>query len=67
MYDIEKRVLLIRPTVGALIGILKELPPDAEIIFSGSDYGYLHVKNDGLVINLDVDDLDDYYGVEEEV
>lgn len=67
MYDISKRVLLIKPTVEALIGILSDLPKDAEVMFCGCDCGYLHVNKESTTICIDSEDLDeDYFNGEEE-
>lgn len=71
MYDIKERVLLVKPKVGVLIDILKEMPQDADVVFCGDDCGYIHVERDKSVINIDTEDLDEGYveddmtGVEE--
>ncbi len=64
VYDINKRILVLCPSVGTLVDILNTLPRDAKVMFSGCDCGYLHVNKDETVICIDSEDLDEDYGEE---
>ena len=61
MYDLNKRLPCFKPTVGAMIAALSELPQNAEVLFNGCDCGYIHVSEDQNTISFDADSLDEEY------
>lgn len=64
MYDITKRKQF--DTVGDLKELLKDLSDNTKIVVTGDDYCWFHIEEDGSVVCLDVEDLDDCYEIEEE-
>ena len=59
MYDITKRKQF--STVGELKELLKNIPDETQIVVTGDDYCWFHIEQDGSVICLDVEELDDAY------
>ena len=59
MYDITKRKQF--KTVGDLKELLKNIPDETQIVVTGDDYCWFHIEEDGSVICLDVEELDDAY------
>ena len=64
MYDITKRKQF--KTVGDLKELLKNIPDEAQIVVTGDDYCWFHIEQDGSVICLDVEELDEVYDEYEE-
>lgn len=62
MYDITKRKQF--ETVGDLKALLKYIPDETKIVVTGDDYCWFHIEQDGSVICLDVEELDDAYDEE---
>ena len=62
MYDISKRFHKDDLSVAELIEQLKKLPQTAKVCICGDDCCHIHVEQDGSVVNLDTEDLDDCYG-----
>jgi len=71
MYDIHKRKQF--TTVGELKTLLANERDDAKVTICGDDNCWIHVEEDGSVITLDNEDLDeideyaDYMGTQEEI
>lgn len=61
MYDLSKRFHKDSMTVKELIEQLCKLPLRAEVCICGDDNCYLHTEQDGSVVNLDTDPLDECY------
>lgn len=61
MYDKNKRIFKENITVNELCNILSTLPPRAKICICGDSYCYIHVEQDGSVVNLDNEDLEECY------
>ena len=61
MYDINKRKELYNATVKDVMEILAELPEDAQVVFDGDEYGYIHIEKDLSVVSFDSSGLDDDY------
>lgn len=61
MYDINKRKTLKNPTVGDLIKYLSQLPKGAMLLCCGDNYSCIHVEQDGSVVCIDTEDLDECY------
>ena len=59
MYDIKKKKQF--ETVGDLKALLKDIPDETKIVVTGDDYCWFHIEQDGSVICLDVEELDDAY------
>lgn len=59
MYDITKRKQF--KTVGDLKVLLKNIPDETQIVVTGDDYCWFHIEQDGSIICLDVEELDDAY------
>lgn len=59
MYDITKRKQF--GTVGELKELLKNIPDETQIVVTGDDYCWFHIEQDGSVICLDVEELEDAY------
>lgn len=59
MFDIEKRAQF--NTVGDLKQLLKDIPDNVKIVITGDDYCWFHIEQDGSVICLDCEELDDAY------
>ena len=59
MYDITKKKQF--KTVGDLKELLKDIPDETQIVVTGDDYCWFHIEEDGSVICLDVEELDDAY------
>ena len=62
MYDATKRKQF--ETVGDLKELLKNIPDETKIVVTGDDYCWFHIEQDGRVIRLDVEELDDAYNEE---
>lgn len=62
MYDLTKRKQF--ETVGDLKELLKNIPDETKIVVTGDDYCWFHIEQDGSVICLDVEELDDAYNEE---
>lgn len=63
MYDITKRKQF--STVGDLKELLKNIPDETQIAVTGDDCCWFHIEQDGSVICLDVEELDDCYEEDE--
>ncbi len=61
MYDKNKRVVKENITVNELCNILSALPARAKISICGDSNCYIHVEQDGSLINLDNEDLEECY------
>ena len=61
MYDKNKRVVKGNITVNELCNILSTLSARAKICICGDSNCYIHVEQDGSVINLDNEDLEECY------
>lgn len=59
MYDITKRKQF--KTVGDLKELLNNIPDETQIVVTGDDYCWFHIEEDGSVICLDIEELDDAY------
>lgn len=59
MYDITKRKQF--STVGDLKKLLENIPDETQIVVTGDDYCWFHIEEDGSVVCLDVEELDDAY------
>lgn len=59
MYDITKKKQF--ETVGDLKELLKDIPDETKIVVTGDDYCWFHIEQDGSVICLDVEELDEAY------
>lgn len=59
MFDIEKRKQF--ETVGELRALLSALPGDTRVTITGDDYCWYHEEDDGSVICLDTEPLDESY------
>lgn len=59
MYDIDRRQQF--TTVGDLKKLLSEVDDDTRITICGDDYAWYHIEQDGSVVNLDVEDLEEGY------
>ena len=57
MYELTKKF----STVGDLKELLKDIPDETQIVITGDDYCWFHIEQDGSVICLDVEELDDAY------
>lgn len=62
MYDPTKRKQF--ETVGDLKELLKNIPDETKVVVTGDDYCWFHIEQDGSVICLDVEELDDAYNEE---
>ena len=62
MYDVTKRKQF--ETVGDLKELLKNIPDETKVVVTGDDYCWFHIEQDGSVICLDVEELDDAYNEE---
>lgn len=61
MYELTKRFYKDSLTVKELIEQLNKLPQQAKICICGDDNCYIHVEQDGSVVNFDTEDLADCY------
>lgn len=59
MYDMTKKSQF--STVGELRELLKNIPDNTKIVVTGDDYCWFHIEEDGSVICLDVEELDEAY------
>ena len=59
MYDITKRKQF--DNVGELKELLKNIPDDTKVVVTGDDYCWFHIEEDGSVVCLDCEDLDECY------
>ena len=64
MYDLSKRYFKEDISVEELIKKLKEYPPKAKICICGDSYCYIHSEQDGSVVNIDNEPLDECYDVD---
>ena len=62
MYDINKRKNF--NTVGDLKKLLASIPDETKVVVCGDDYCWFHIEEDGSVICLDMEDLDECYEIE---
>lgn len=58
MYDVDRYVEFHNTTVKDVIEALQQLPQDAQMVICGDDFFYMHVEEDGSVVNLDTEDKD---------
>lgn len=61
MYDKTKMVFKDQITVNELCNILSTLPARAEICICGDSNCYIHIEQDGSVVNIDNESLDECY------
>ena len=64
MYNINKRKQF--DNVGDLKKLLEKLPDETKVVICGDDYCWFHIEEDGSVVCLDMEDLDECYEIEEE-
>lgn len=64
MYDKTKMVFKDQITVNELCNILSTLPARAEICICGDSNCYIHIEQDGSVVNIDNESLDECYETE---
>lgn len=65
MYEENKMVFKENMTVGELIAILSAAHADTQICICGDSNCYVHFEQDGSVINIDNEALEDCYESEE--
>lgn len=58
MYDVDRYVEFHNTTVKDVIEALQQLPQDSQMVICGDDFFYMHVEEDGSVVNLDTEDKD---------
>lgn len=63
MYDKTKMIFKDKITVNELCNILSTLPARAEVSICGDSNCYIHIEQDGLVVNIDNDSLDECYEI----
>lgn len=61
MYDKTKMIFKDKITVNELCNILSTLPARAEICICGDSNCYIHIEQDGSVVNIDNESLDECY------
>ena len=61
MYDKTKMIFKDKITVNELCNILSTLPARAELCICGDSNCYIHIEQDGSVVNLDNESLDECY------
>lgn len=59
MYNIKKRKQF--NTIGELKEILKNISDDTKVFVCGEDYCWFHIEQDGSVVCLDNEDLEECY------
>ena len=64
MYDKTKMIFKDKITVNELCNILSTLPARAELCICGDSNCYIHIEQDGSVVNLDNESLDECYETE---
>ena len=64
MYDKTKMIFKDNLTVNELCNILSTLPARAELCICGDSNCYIHVEQDGSVVNIDNESLDECYETE---
>lgn len=60
MYDIDQYAEFHDGTVKDLVEALQKLPQDAQVVICGDNFFYMHVEEDGSVVNLDTNGMDDF-------
>lgn len=65
MYEVKKMVFKENMTVGELIAVLSAIPADTQICICGDSNCYVHFEQDGSVINIDNEGLEDCYESED--
>lgn len=65
MYEENKMVFKENMTVGELIAVLSAASADTQIYICGDSNCYVHFEQDGTVVNLDNESLEDCYESEE--
>ena len=65
MYDISKIKEFHFCTVAELIAILKTCDQKAQIVCDGDDCFWVHFEQDGSVVNIDSNSLEDLYDEED--
>lgn len=63
MYDKTKMIYKDKITVNELCNILSTLHPRAEICICGDSNCYIHIEQDGTVVNIDNESLDECYEI----
>lgn len=58
MYDMDRYAEFHNTTVKDVIEALQKLPQDAQVVICGDDFFYMHVEEDGSVVNLDTNDME---------
>lgn len=61
MYDKTKMIFKDKITVNELCNILSTLPARAEVSLCGDSNCYIHIEQDGSVVNIDNESLDECY------
>lgn len=61
MYDKTKMIFKEKITVNELCNILSTVPARAEICICGDSNCYIHIEQDGTVVNIDNESLDECY------
>lgn len=61
MYDKTKMIFKDKITVNELCNILSTLPARAELCICGDSNCYIHIEQDGSIVNLDNESLDECY------
>ena len=64
MFNINKRKQF--NTVGDLKKLLANIPDETKIVITGDDNCWFHIEEDGSVICLDCEELDDCYDEDDE-
>ena len=63
MYDAAKFRIAVNPTWGDLKALMKEMgvSDDTAVVLCGDNHYYVHVEEDGSIVNFDNDDLAEVY------
>lgn len=61
MYELTKRYFQENILVEQLIEALKKYPQKAKVCICGDSYCYMHLEQDGTVVNIDNESLDECY------
>ena len=64
MYDKTKKVFKENITVNELCNILSTLPARATLYICGDSNCYIHIEQDGSVVNIDNESLDECYEID---
>ena len=61
MFNKEKRANLTCKTVKDLIEVLQTAPQNAELNCYGDNYIWVHIDDEYKIVNIDIEDLENYY------